>query len=125
MAKISSRSSEDVKLLATAIMLTPNEDKWKVVGKIVDLGLMKFRGINFVLWLIKKWKGSAGLFQFFKIMSEKYPEAIDRYLEDTIRHIVNGKDKIDSASVGGWSQQEIDLLLDNVTFSFLKNKKEE
>lgn len=122
MAKIDASSISDVRLLATALMTVPEEDKWKVLGKVVDLGLMKFRGLDFFLKLLKKWKGSAGVFQFFKILSEKSPKTIDIWLEDTIRHVVNGKDTSDAASVGGWSQKEIDLLLDNVTFSLLKDR---
>lgn len=122
MAKIDATSTEDVRLLATCIMTVPQEDKWKVIGKIVELGLMKFRGITFAIWLLRKWKGPAGIYQFFKIVSEKHPKTLDIWVEDTIRHIVNGKDTIDPASVGGWSQKEIDLLLDNVTFSLLKDR---
>lgn len=122
MAKIDATSVEDVRLLATCFMTVPQEDKWKVLGKTYELGLMRFRGIQFFLWIIKKWKGSAAVYQFFKMVAEKQPEAIDNYIEDTIRHIVNGKDRSDRASVGGWSQKEIDLLLDNLTFSLLKDR---
>lgn len=122
MVKIDATSKTDVRLLATCLMTVPQEDKWKIVGKIYDLGLMRFRGSNFLLWLIKKWNGAAGVFQFFKILSERSPKTIDTWLEDTIRHVVNGKDKFDPASAGGWSQKEVDLLLDNVTFSLLKNR---
>lgn len=122
MAKIDATSIEDVRLLATCLMTVPQEDKWKIMGKIYELDLMKLRGFGFVVGLIRKWKGAAGIFQFFKIVSEKSPETLDTWIEDTIRHIVNGKDATDPASVGGWSQKEIDLLLDNVTFSLLKDR---
>lgn len=122
MAKIDASSKDDVRLLAGCFLTIQNEDKWKVAGKVYDLGLMRMRGLNWFLKLIKKWKGPAAIFQFFKILSEKFPKELDNYLEDTIRHIVNGKDTTDPASVGGWSQKEIDLLLDNVTFSLLRNR---
>lgn len=122
MAKIDATSREDLKLLATCFLTVPQEDKWKIVGKVYDLGLMKFKGTVFALRLIKKWKGSPGIFQFFKILSEISPKSIDNCIEDTVRHIVNGKDTYDPSSAGGWSQKEIDLLLDNVTFSLLKDR---
>jgi hypothetical protein len=122
MAKIDASSKEDVKLLATCFYTIPIEDKWKIVAKTYDLKLMKFRGLGFPLWLANKIKGKTGVYQFFKILSEKAPDYIDNCIEDTIRHIVNGKDTTDPASVGGWSQKEIDLLLDNVTFSLLRDR---
>lgn len=122
MAKIDASSPERVRLLAACFLTIPQEDKWKVVGKVHDLGLMNFRGLVWILKLIKTWKGAAGVFQFFKIVSEKSPKTIDNWLEDIVRHIVNGKDTTDPTSVGGWSQKEIDDLLDNVTFSLLETE---
>src|SRR6185437_11051176 len=108
MAKIDASSKDDVRLLAGCFLTIQKEDKWKVAGKVYDLGLMRMRRLDWFLKLIKKWKGPAAIFQFFKILSEKFPKELDNYLEDTIRHIVNGKDTTDPASVGGWSQKEID-----------------
>lgn len=124
MAKIDASSDFDVKLLAGCFLTTPKEDQWKIIAKVYDLGIMKFRGIGWILWTLKKLKGSAGIFQFFKILSEKSPKSIDKCIEDIIIHIVKGKDTTDPNSIGGWSQKEIDLLLKNVTFSVLRNKED-
>lgn len=119
---IDASSKDDVKLLASCFLTIPQEDKWKILAKLYDLNLMAFRGIRWALWLSKKIRGEAGPYMFFNILSEKSPKAIDNWIEDTIRHIVNGKDTTDSSIVGGWSQNEIDLLLDNVSFSLLRNR---
>src|SRR6218665_3349997 len=124
MVKIDASSEYDVTLLAGGFLTTPKEDQWKVIAKVYDLGLMNFRGIGWILWTLKKVRGSIGVFQFFKILSEKSPKSIDKCIEDIIMHIVKGKDATDTNSVGGWNQAEIDLLLKNVTFSVLKNKED-
>lgn len=124
MPLIDATSKEDIYLLAKCFLTIPQEDRWKVVARVNDLGLMRFRGAQFFVNLLKKWKGSVGVFQFFKIVSEKSPKAIDTWWEDTIRHIVNGKDTYDPASYGGWSQNEINLLLDSVSFTLLKDRSQ-
>lgn len=120
---IDATNKDDVRLLATCFMTAPQSDRWKLVAKVHELGLMKFKNFNCIISLIRWWKGEAGVYTFFKIISDKFPETIDFWIEDTIRHIVNGTDTYDSASVGGWCQDEIDLLLSEVSFSALDGEE--
>ena len=109
--------TEDVTRLAMNFATTPSSDYWRVLGHVYDLGLMRFRGpLGWVLRL-SRLKGNAGVFQFFKILQDRFPDVVKDCMLATIDHMVVGTDKSDNRSVGGWSQREIDLLTSKVNFS--------
>lgn len=124
MAKIKANSIEDIRLLASCFLTIPQENKWIVMARVYELGLMNFKGITgWLVRLLRKYKEGVGVFHLFNYLNKSNPKEIDKCIEDTIYHIVKGEDDEDSDSVGGWSQREIDLILSRVHFSLLKDEE--
>lgn len=123
MAKIKANSEQDIRLLASCFLTIPQQNRWVVLARVYEIGLMNFRGpLGFLVRLLRKYKGGQGVFQFFSILNNLFPKEIDKCIEDTVYHIVKGEDRTDADSVGGWSQAEIDLFLSRVRFSLLEKR---
>lgn len=52
-----------------------------------------------------------GLILYAKVMARRAPEVIEQLWDQTLRHMVDGKDSFDRMSAGGWNKQELDTFL--------------
>ena len=110
-------SKADMARLAKNLATTPGPDYWMVLGHIYDLGLMKFRGPMAWALRLSRLKGKTGVFQFFKILQDRFPDVVKDCMLSPIEHALTGTDSENPSSFGGWSQREVDLLTARVSFS--------
>ncbi len=91
-------------------------DPTEVVLATYSLGLMEFAGkaSKATVWLIRLVRGQTGVENFLRFLWKKSPDTVHVMHYETALHSVYGKDAEDSDSVGGWSQREIDLLVDRM-----------
>lgn len=116
--KIKANSVTDLEILASYIRNIPKEDRCQLAAVIVHLGLMKspLPEVQRSIELMKETGGVKALEYFFQFLSIVDPKTLDTTLADTIKHLTEGNDIEDIDSVGGWSQREINLLLNNYQF---------
>ena len=107
-------SKKDVARLAQRIRDTPADNRWQLAAEIVYLGLMNFREapIQDIIKHARYTKNIKALYAFFTVFDVMEKQIIDFFIEDTAKHAINGNDTEDEDSVGGWSQREIDLLVE-------------
>lgn len=110
-------SEDDMARLAMNLATTPSDDYWRVMGHVYDLSLMRFRGPMALALRLARLKGKTGVFQFFKILQDRFPATMMNCMLSTIDHVVTGTDREDQRSFGGWSQREVDLFFSRVSFS--------
>lgn len=106
-------SIDDLSRLSRALCALPS---WYVLAHVHDLDLMRCRQqpLAFLMWVLHKTKGTNGMLHFFVNMNKRSPDTVTEWFVDTLRHLHFGKDTEDRPSVGGWSQREIDLLVERL-----------
>lgn len=121
--RIDATKRQDIELLSKCLLTAPREDWWRVNAVVYDLGLMKPRNTidRFIFWIAKKMGGDDGFDRFFEILHERSPETEAKLMQSTVDWVLNGVDREDPDSAGGWSQREVDLLLSRIEFSMLRD----
>lgn len=104
-------SREDVAALSVAMRGLPDDDKLRGLVIAHATGLMLPRGIlRLGLWLVGL-RGGARKALFLAELYRRDAAGALTLWDQTCSHVLNGKDREDADSVGGWSQREIDLFL--------------
>ena len=84
---------------------------------VLTEGLMKLPfPFGIITGILRLLKGKQGIRNFVYIIADKHPELLERWVFDTVTHILYGNDKEDVKSVGGFSQRECDLITKNIYF---------
>jgi hypothetical protein len=108
-------SATDVNDLATML---ENLDEFKTlefVRLVLHKSLMKpplWLGV--MLALLKAIRGRHGINNFVTLLWNSKPEIIGDLFDQTIEHMLYGKDQEDVNSAGGFSQREIDLIVEHM-----------
>jgi hypothetical protein len=110
----------DVVRLARNISSVPESARWKVLGHVFSMGLMRPHPLDLLmrtaLWVARKKLGDRGAHEFFRLMQVREPKAVMAWIDLTAEHVLHGRDREDELSVGGWSQREMDLFCSKVQF---------
>lgn len=105
-------SREDVAALSVAMRGLSDGDKLRGLVIVHATGLMLPRGsLRLGLWLAGL-RGETRKAVFLAELYRRDPAGALLLWEQTCSHVLNGRDREDANSVGGWSQREIDLFLD-------------
>lgn len=111
---IDASSVEDLQLLANKIQNLHKNRLPCVNAVVIYHGLMKTAWLPQLMFnIIKKLFGMKGLVELFRSLEEQEStrESMVELREQTIQHMLSGKDTSSPNSAGGFSQKEIDILI--------------
>lgn len=102
----SASNMDDLEQIASRIRNLFIEEKAYMMATIYDQGLMYPKGIlRIIFWIVRKRRKN-----FIIQIAKKSPQILDEWVNQTIHHMINGKDVEDKNSAGGFSQREINIL---------------
>lgn len=113
-------SKEDLHALVVKIESLNPEQTWKFVSKVHSQGLMKIRPVDLpefgiteeAFGKILNQSSSLAYDTLFAGLSRTAPDELTAFSQQTCQHLLFGNDTEENTSVGGFSQRELNILVD-------------
>jgi hypothetical protein len=114
----SAASRIDLEYFASQMRKAGNVTKTNIVVLVIIKKLMfPPWWLRLMLGGLRLIRGEKGVVLMLWMLSAKNPEIIETMYSQTIDHMLTGKDREERTSVGGFSQRELDMVVEAFTKS--------
>lgn len=101
-------NASDLSMMAEAINMLTGENRSFYVARLIMLDLMRFSYQDPATAAMVELARERGvLMMALAALFSKHPELVESLIEQSIEHMLNGKDETDPKSAGGWNDNEL------------------
>jgi hypothetical protein len=111
MIALDHRRYGDMRILADTVRDTPAEARPFLAAGILSHDLMRVQWWLRLIVALRSRRASVKRTYLYWLLIKRIPAIVDPLIEATAKHITDGKDRVDPASVGGFNAVEVRTML--------------